>query len=135
MNQPFFLHQYAKDFEAFCENVRNWDLEYHQLENGHFKSELLLFGDDDTQFTHASLNRMMKQHGSSPQGLMTFGILANPTITKIQAVDLRESLILNRPPSQSITCQERPGPVSYTHLTLPTSSVMCCCVWWGVLYI
>ena len=80
MNQPFFLHQYAKDFEAFCENVRNWDLEYHQLENGHFKSELLLFGDDNTQFTHASIKRMMKQHGSSPQGLMTFGILANPSI-------------------------------------------------------
>ena len=80
MNPAFFLHKELHDFDEFCENVRNWDLDYHQLDRGFFTSELLIFGDDKTQFTHARIDRKMMQKGSSPEGFITFGILADPDI-------------------------------------------------------
>jgi len=81
MEQVFFLHQNLNDFDSFCENARNWDLHYQQLDSGTFSSELLIFGNNETQLTHASLNRKMLQQGASPKGLITFGILANPQIS------------------------------------------------------
>ncbi|MDX2506380.1 MAG: helix-turn-helix domain-containing protein [Gammaproteobacteria bacterium] len=81
MEQVFFLNQNLNDFDSFCENVRNWDLRYQQLDNGKFSSELLVFGNSEIQFTHARLSRKMLQQGSSPHGLITFGILANPQIS------------------------------------------------------
>ncbi len=81
MEQTFFLHQNLNDFDSFCESVRNWDLHYQQLENGRFSSELLLFGNNEIQFTHARLGRKMKQQGASPEGFITFGILAEPQIS------------------------------------------------------
>ena len=81
MDQTFFLHQNLNDFDSFCENARNWDLHYQQLDSGKFSSELLVFGNNETQFTHARLGRKMLQQGASPQGLITFGILANPEIS------------------------------------------------------
>lgn len=80
MTQPFYVHQHTDDFDAFCENVRNWDLDYQQLESGRFTSELLNFGNNKTQFTHARLTRRMIQRGTCPKGLITFGILADPSI-------------------------------------------------------
>jgi len=80
MEQMFFLHQNLNDFDSFCENARNWDLHYQQLESGKFSSELLVFGNNETQLTHARLGRKIIQQGVSPQGLITFGILANPQV-------------------------------------------------------
>ncbi len=42
MDQPFLLHQYFDDFDDFCVNARNWDLEYRQIEPGPFSGELLI---------------------------------------------------------------------------------------------
>jgi AraC family ethanolamine operon transcriptional activator len=81
MEQIFFLHQNLNDFDSFCENARNWDLHYQQLDSGRFSSELLVFGNNETQLTHARLGRKMHQQGASPEGLITFGILANPQIS------------------------------------------------------
>lgn len=80
MEQTFFLHNHLNDFDAFCENARNWDLDYQQLDSGKFSSELLLFGNNNIQFTHARIGRKMLQKGASPQGYITFGILAHPQI-------------------------------------------------------
>jgi len=80
MEEIFLLHQNLDDFDFFCENARNWDLHYRQLESGKFSSELLLFGNNETQLTHATLGRKVLQQGASPQELITFGILANPQI-------------------------------------------------------
>ena len=80
MDEPFFLHQHLNNFDEFCVSARNWDLDYRQLDAGDFSSELLMFGNDEIQFTHARLGRRMLQNGSSPQGLVSFGILSNPDI-------------------------------------------------------
>ncbi len=42
MDQPFLLHQNFDDFDDFCVNARNWDLEYRQIEPGPFSGELLI---------------------------------------------------------------------------------------------
>lgn len=80
MNKPFYIHQNLNNFDQFCENVRNWDLDYKQIDCGIFCSELLMFGNNETLFTHATLGRRMIQNGASPEGLITFGVLANPDI-------------------------------------------------------
>jgi len=78
MGQPFFIHQNLNDFDEFCGNMRNWDLDYRQLETGRFSSELFMFGDETTIFGRAKLGRRLLQKGASPQGLITIGILVNP---------------------------------------------------------
>ena len=79
--QTFFLHQQFNDFEAYCESVRHWDLDYYQLGCGAFSSELLLFGNASIIFSNAKLGRRMLQKGATPSGLITFGVLANPDIS------------------------------------------------------
>ena len=82
MNEPtFFLHQQFNDFEAYCESVRHWDLDYHQIDSGVFSSELIMFGNANTIFTNAKLGRRILQKGATPPGLITFGVLANPNIS------------------------------------------------------
>ena len=78
--QTFYLHQQFNDFEAFCENIRHWDLDYCQLGRGTFSSELLMLGNASMIFTRARLGRRMLQKGGIPAGLITFGVLANPNI-------------------------------------------------------
>ncbi len=78
--QTFFLHQHINDFDEFCSNARHWDMECRQLEAGQFSSELLMFGGASTLFSRAQLYRGMIQRGSSPQGLITIGLLTNPKI-------------------------------------------------------
>ena len=80
MDEPFFLHQYLNNFDEFCVSARSWDLDYRQLDAGSFSSELMLFGNNEILFTHAKLGRKMMQSGTSPQGLISFGILASPDI-------------------------------------------------------
>ena len=77
----FFLQQQLLDFDEFCENARNWDLDYRQLDSGKYSSELLMFGNATTLFTQAKIRRSMLQQGTSPTGLVTFGLLAYSDIS------------------------------------------------------
>lgn len=79
--QYFYLHQHISDFDEFCTNALNWDLDYHQLEHGPFTSEMLTFGNNHVIFSRGKLGRRMLQRGSSPQGMITLGLPANPEIS------------------------------------------------------
>ena len=82
MTKPtFYLHQHISDFDEFCANALNWDLDYRQLEHGPFTSQMLTCGNSQVIFSRANLGRRMLQRGSSPPGLVTFGLLASPDIT------------------------------------------------------
>jgi len=78
--QVLFLHQQFRDFEAFCETIYKWDLDYRQLDRGDFSSELLMFGNATTLFTRVKLGRCLLQKGTAPVGLITFGLLADPDV-------------------------------------------------------
>jgi len=58
--------------------MRNWNLDYRQLETGRFSGELLMFGNNTTIVGREKLGRRLHQTGASPQGLITLGILVNP---------------------------------------------------------
>lgn len=80
MDKPFFLHQHFNDFDDFSDNVRNWNLDFRQIESGCFSSELLMFGNNSSMLTHAKIGRKVTQEGSTPPGMITFGIMSDPTI-------------------------------------------------------
>lgn len=58
--------------------MRNWNLDYRQLEVGCFTSELLMFGNNTTIIGREKLGRRLRQTGASPTGLITLGVLVNP---------------------------------------------------------
>ena len=78
--RPFYRQQFSNNFEAYCDSVREWDLDYRPLESGLFASERLSFGNSEFLFSHTKINRRLLQKGSIPDGLVTFGILASPDI-------------------------------------------------------
>lgn len=105
----FFLHQQFRDFEAFCENARHWDLDYYQLDRGGFSSELLMFGDTTTLFARARLGRRLLQKGATPSGLITFGLLADPDISiHWRNFDIDGDKLLIFPPSGELHSISRP---------------------------
>ena len=78
MDHPFFVHQKFHDFDELCCNMRNWDLDYRQLETGRFSSELLMYGNSEIIIGREKLGRKIRQTGESPPGLITLGVFANP---------------------------------------------------------
>jgi AraC family ethanolamine operon transcriptional activator len=80
MTEPFLLHLNFTDFDDYCANVRNWNLDYRQIESGQFFSELLMAGNATMMLTRAQIRRKMIQKGAPPPGMITFGLLVDPAI-------------------------------------------------------
>lgn len=95
----FYGHQICDDFEVYCESVREWDLDYRPLESGIFSSERLSFGNSRFIFSHTKIGRRVLQRGTIPPGLVTFGVLADPSI-KIhwRNVDFKGDSLIIFPP-------------------------------------
>ena len=81
IDQPFLLHQYFDDFDDYCVNARNWNLDYRQIESGPFSGELLMAGNGTALLTRAKIGRKMIQKGATPRGMITIGILADPGVS------------------------------------------------------
>jgi len=97
--QAFYLHQHINDFDEFCTSALNWNMDYRQLETGQFSSELLIFANANIIFARAQLNRRMIQHGLPPQGLITIGLLTNPTINiHWRNIDISGDMLFVFPP-------------------------------------
>ena len=76
--QTLYLYQQLDDFDEFCANISNWDVDFYQLERGRFSSEHLIFGDARTIFMKAKFNRRLLQQGTAPQNLITIALLTDP---------------------------------------------------------
>lgn len=95
----FYLHQYFGDFDEFCQNALNWDLEFRQLEPGAFSGHFVTLGNAKVIFSNTALNRHILQKGSSPRGLFTFGLLASPEISVYwRNLDISGDTLLMFPP-------------------------------------
>ena len=77
----FYLNQSCNDFDQYCANARGWDLDYYQLEPGVFSSQRLSFGHSGFMISHTKIARRLLQKGTTPAGLVTFGLLGNPEIS------------------------------------------------------
>lgn len=78
--QAYLIHRHFGDFDQFCENAAQWDLDYRQIEPGRFDSELLMAGSSRIQFVRARLGRRIVQKGAPPAGMRSFGLLAASNI-------------------------------------------------------
>ena len=74
---PFLIRHQFDDIDDFSQTARAWDLNIDQLERGKFKADLLQFGTRDVMVAHAEFYPGTYQQGEPPQGLRTFGILAD----------------------------------------------------------
>lgn len=60
------------DFDAFAESVRDWNLDFQQLDTGGFYAEVLQVGLGGVQVGRARFNRHLHQLGAPPPGMRTF---------------------------------------------------------------
>ena len=63
------------DFDEFSDAIREWDLDFRQLDAGESPAELTQLGTADIILTHARLNRVYDQRGGAPAGMRTFALL------------------------------------------------------------
>ena len=62
-------------FDGFSEATRGWDLDWRQLDRGRLDAKLLLVAGPSASILRVSFNRSFLQRGSSPTGMLTFGLL------------------------------------------------------------
>ena len=75
--KSYFFNRAFQDFDELTETVRAWDLEFSQLDPGHFDGELTQIGSERLNLSYARFNRHLLQKGSPPQGFRTFAIPAD----------------------------------------------------------
>jgi len=66
------------DFDALCEQIRQWDLDLRQLERGRFSGEILQFASGPVLISEALFRRSVLQQGAPPPDLRTIAVPANP---------------------------------------------------------
>ena len=70
--KPFVVRGEYDDFDAFAESVRDWNLDFQQLDTGGFHAEVLQIGLGGVQVGRARLDRHLHQQGAPPSGMRTF---------------------------------------------------------------
>ena len=66
------------DFDEFTAEVRGWNLDFKQLDRGHFQAQLTQLVTPRFQLGRARFRRRLHQTGLSPVGLRTFVVPAHP---------------------------------------------------------
>jgi hypothetical protein len=69
------------DFDELVSDMRQWDLDLHQIDRGTFQGDVLQFGIENIHIAEARFGRALDQRGAPPAGLRTIGIPANPSVT------------------------------------------------------
>ena len=72
--RPFLVRGQFFDFDQFAESVRNWDLDFRQLDSGSFRGHVLQIGLRGVQLGRARFGRRLHQRGAPPSGMRTFVI-------------------------------------------------------------
>lgn len=91
------------------------ELEFQQLDRGPLSADLLLVGTDTTQIGRARLSRQFEQHGATPNGMRTFGLLeANSTGVNWFRRDAAKHDLMSFPSERSFEALSPPGFDVYT---------------------
>ena len=67
------------DFDAFASAVRDWRLEFIQLDRGPFHADLRQVGGGVFQLGQASFGSRLHQEGETPPGLRSFVVPGDPS--------------------------------------------------------
>ena len=62
-------------FEHFAEAAGEWDLEWRQLDRGRLEATFLQVACPGAAISRVAFNRRFAQRGSSPSGMLTFGLI------------------------------------------------------------
>ncbi len=65
------------DFDAFAESVRDWNLDFRQLDRGRFEADLTYVVTPEAILGECKLSRKVEQCGAPPHGFRTFAIPAD----------------------------------------------------------
>jgi AraC-like DNA-binding protein len=79
-----------ENFEEFAQAVLGWNLDFKQLDRGHFKADIHQIQTSEVLITKAKFNRNLLQKGESPRGMRTFGIMpmeSTPSIWRKKEVN------------------------------------------------
>lgn len=77
---PYKIDLSFGDVDHFAEAVREWDIDFVQLECGQFRAELSQVGCGDFSLGSAKFNRKLHQFGLPPAGGWTFVVPNHPNI-------------------------------------------------------
>lgn len=98
------------DVDALTESVQKWDLHFTQLDRGRFDGRLSILQWDEILLQEAGCGRTLEQHGSSPRGLLTFGIPATPDFSILwRGHRVGGSNIMLFPPNGELYSVSSPG--------------------------
>lgn len=98
------------DFESFSGSIRNWDVDFCQLDRGDFQAEMTQLETPEVLITHAFFNRKLEQKGKAPPGAWTFAFLqpSSPEIIwRGQKVSCQNMMLY--PPGSEIDALSPPG--------------------------
>ena len=66
----FTLRAECRDFDAFTEAARRWNLEFRQLDCGHFDGEMEQVIAGPVSVARCRFNRRIEQVGTAPVGIV-----------------------------------------------------------------
>ncbi len=106
----FFTQQQFDDYDLMRQEIRDWDLDFIQLDRGKLGVNLLQYKSSHGLFTGFRSTRSFEQHGSSPQGCWTFVILAGSSSSMIwQGREVSGNSVVIYRPGSEIDCISKPG--------------------------
>ena len=106
----FFLRESFSDFDAFTYAVRDWDLNFRQLDSGPLQADVLQFSGTNSLIAHARFSRRFDQRGATPPGLWTFGIFSRRCPSLVwHDNEINNNYIVIYKPGSEIDCVSRQG--------------------------
>jgi AraC family ethanolamine operon transcriptional activator len=81
-NSPatYVIQRSYDDFDDLVSDMRQWHLDFRQIDRGLFRGEVLQFGIADIHISEGRFGRVLEQEGAPPAGLRTIGIPANQSV-------------------------------------------------------
>ncbi len=70
----YFANSIFNDIDQYSEVVKQWDIDFAQLDTGKLEAKMIIMGDTDFHVLRTSYNKAFLQNGSSPKNLISFGI-------------------------------------------------------------
>ena len=111
----FLLNKTFRDYDDFAQSVRQWDLDFRQMDRGRFTASVLQAGKNECHIGEVYLSRKSYLRGKTPQGLRTFGALKDISSPHIwRGFDVTSNDLLIFPDDGEIDAHSEPGFHTFT---------------------
>lgn len=112
--QPkIFLDARFNGVEEFSMAVKDWDIEFLQLDAGILQADVLQLGLGSVLLGNYNFNRKFHQLGASPQGVRTFGLVNSPGVNWCGRITDDEAILVF-PASGGYESFSEPGFLAWT---------------------